>query len=227
MPWPFVRTCLIQRLPRCKSSCRPRFLARRSLEAQAERSMPKYRFWIHSKDRDGRPLEDAIVQAAENNVAMLTHYRENEIGCESTINALLQTVVESASKAHRRRPIRNPAAYLLSCYQHAADKFLDRERRMVSMDTASLELTQIAETASWEDEIHRRLIREKIIKAMGPEGRRIAELRLAGYSMNEIGRALSENPRQMYFRYRREVQKALKKVLGASAAASHERHNKA
>ena len=182
--------------------------------------MLRYRFWIHSKDADGRPLEDVILRAAEENILTLTRYREKEIGCESAINALLQAVVEAASRAHRRRTILNPSGYLVSAYQHAADRFLDRQRRIVGMDTASLELTEIARSGSLEDEILGRLVLEKIMGAMDRETRQIARLRLAGYSMNEIGRALSKSPRRIYFRYRREVQKAVNKVLGSPAIAS-------
>jgi hypothetical protein len=179
--------------------------------------MPDYRFWIYPKDTDGRPLQDVILQAAEENVMALTRYREKEIGCESMINALLQSVVEAASKAHRRRAIRHPAVYLRSAYQHRADKLLDREKRMVSMDSVSFELGRIARTDSWEEDIHRRLVLEKILEAMERDMRPVARLWLAGYSMNEIGRTLSKDPRVIYFRYRREVQKALKKVLEATA----------
>ena len=174
--------------------------------------MPHYR--ICPKDANGDPLEEVILKTAEENIVMLTRYREREIGCESTIHGLLQSVVEAASRAYRRRKIRNPAAYLISAYQHAADKLLDRENRIVLMDSASLELIQIAPSVSWEDEVHRRLVLEKIMRAMDSETRRIAGLRLEGYSMDEIGRMLSKSPRRIYFRYRREVHKAVRKALG-------------
>jgi hypothetical protein len=182
--------------------------------------MHHYRFWIHSKDAAGRPLEDVILKAAEENTLTLTRYREKEIGCESMINALLQSVVEGASKAHQRRTIRNPVAYLRSAYQHAVDKFLDRQKRIVGMDTASLELAEMTRIASWEDAIHQRLVLEQILKAMDRETRQVAYWRWAGYSMNEIGLALSKSPRLIYFRYRRGVQKAVKKVLGSPAIST-------
>ena len=97
--------------------------------------MLRYRFWIHSKDASGHPLDETILKAAEENILTLTRYREKEIGCESTINALLQSVVEAASKANRGRTIRNPAGYLVSAYQHAVDKSLDRQKRWVPMGT--------------------------------------------------------------------------------------------
>src|SRR5438874_10586288 len=122
--------------------------------------MPRYQFWIHSKDADGRPLDETIVKAAEDNILTLTRYREKEIGCESMINALMQSVVEAVSKVSRRKTIRNPVAYLVSAYQHVVDKCLDRQQRLVSMEAASLELAQMASGTSGEDEIHRRLVLE-------------------------------------------------------------------
>src|SRR5437762_6692397 len=179
--------------------------------------MLRYRFWIHSKDASGHPLDETLLKAAEENILMLTRYREKEIGCESTINALLQSVVEAASKANRGRTIRNPAAYLVSAYQHAVDKFLDRQERWVSMDGATLERVHVECGPSWEDEMHRHMVLEKIMNAMDRETRQIAHWRSAGYSMNDIGRALSIRPRLAYSRYRRGVQKAVKRVFGPPA----------
>ena len=59
-----------------------------------------------------------------------------------------------------------------------------------------------------------------VVLIMDRETRQVARLRVAGYSMNEIGRALSKSPRLIYFRYWREVQKAVKKVLGSPAISS-------
>jgi hypothetical protein len=185
--------------------------------------MPRYRFWIYPKDADGRPLEDVILKAAEENITILTRYREKEIGCESMINTLLQSVVEAASKAHRRRAIQNPIAYLRSAYQHRADKLLDRQKRIVGIDSAWLELPRMVWSVSLEEDIHRRLVLEKILRVMDRDMCQVARLLLAGYSVNEIGRTLSKDPRRLYFRYRRELQKALKKILGPAAIPSHGR----
>lgn len=149
----------------------------------------------------------------------MSRYRERELGCESTINRLLQAVVERASRANRAKTIRNPAAYLASAYQHAVDKFLDREEHYIPMDDAALDTLQPEHGRSWEEEIHRRLDWEKIWNAMDHQTRQVASWRAAGYSMKEIGRALSKDPRLAYVRFRRGVQRAVRKAFGGSDPA--------
>jgi DNA-directed RNA polymerase specialized sigma24 family protein len=175
--------------------------------------MQRYRFWIHSRNAAGQPLEPSIIQAAEESIPMLVRYRRDEIGCESTINGLLQSVVERVSMAHRRKPIRKPAAYLHSAYRHVVDKFLERQNRFVSIDPGVCDAVAVRAAKSWEDDIHRRLVLEKVAKAMDPETRQIAIWRSVGYSTKDIGGFLSCDPRLVTVRYRRGVQRALRKVL--------------
>jgi len=46
--------------------------------------MASYRYWIHGKDREGEPLDENTVRAAEEIAPLLTRYRQQEIDCEST-----------------------------------------------------------------------------------------------------------------------------------------------
>src|SRR5215510_8141613 len=89
--------------------------------------MARYRFWIHDKDRKGRPLDEDILKTAEGLAPTLTRYREQEIDCESTSNEMLQSAVEAASMARRRNHIENPPGYLTQIYKRIVDRFLDRE----------------------------------------------------------------------------------------------------
>lgn len=156
---------------------------------------------------------------------MLVRYRRDEIGCESTINGLLQSVVERVSRAHGRKSIRNPAAYLHSAYRHVVDKFLERQNRFISIDPGVCDAVAVTATTSWEDDIHRQMVLEKIAKAMDPETRQIAIWRSAGYSTEDIGGFLSCDPRLITVRYRRGVQRALRKVFGTARATLRDTHS--
>ena len=87
--------------------------------------MARYQFWIHDKDRNGQPLDEKILKAAEEVGPTLTRYREQEVGCESTANEILQAAVEAASKATRNTRIENPPGYITSVYKRFVDKFMD------------------------------------------------------------------------------------------------------
>src|SRR6266446_1303696 len=109
------------------------------LVQNGERSMARYRFWIHDKDKNGQPLDEKILKAAEDVGSTVTRYRQQEIGCESTANDILQSAVEAASKATRNGRIENPPGYLTSVYKRFVDKFIDHHEKLVSVDSEFLE----------------------------------------------------------------------------------------
>src|SRR5206468_837640 len=115
------------------------WLPKSSLQLISEEPMGRYRFWIYDKDDKGRQLDREILKAAEEITPTLTRYRFQEIGCESMINTLLQSAVDAASKAVHRNPIMNPAGYLVAVYQRFADKYIEREKRVLCVDDAFLE----------------------------------------------------------------------------------------
>jgi RNA polymerase sigma factor (sigma-70 family) len=176
--------------------------------------MARYRFWIHDKDRKGRPLDEDILKTAEDLAPTLTRYRRNEIDCESTSNDILQSAVEAASKARRTNHVENPPGYLTSIYKRIVDKFLDRQQRLVPVDDAFLEdLANVGQARSFEDVIHNRLLMEQLIDAMDPETRQICTWRLEGYSEAEIAKLLNTTPNAVSVRYTRGFRKAAKIAL--------------
>ena len=176
--------------------------------------MFRYRFWIHKKDGKGRPLDENIVKAAEEIAPTLARYRQHEIRCESTINAMLQSAVEAASKARRSKPLDNPIGYVSFIYKRIVDRFLNRKKKLVTVDDSFLEdLVNARETGSFEERIHNRLLLEKLLNAMDAETRRICKLISQGYSMNEIANQLNISSNCLSKRYGRGVQKAIEKVF--------------
>jgi RNA polymerase sigma factor (sigma-70 family) len=183
--------------------------------------MARHRFWIHDKDKKGRPLDRKIVKAAEEIAPTLTRYRHREIDSESTSDEMLQSAVEAASDATRRNRVENPPGYLTSIYKHVVDKFLDHQNRVVPVDDEFLEdLANSRNTDSFEDSIHTHLVLEKLMHSMDPEMRKVCELRLHGYSVNQIAKTLKITPNSLSVRYTRAVKKAVREVLEGKRGAA-------
>jgi RNA polymerase sigma factor (sigma-70 family) len=176
--------------------------------------MARYRFWVHNKDRHGRPIDKGILKAADEIGPDLARYRQEEIDCESTSNSMLQSAVEAASQANHASPIQNPLGYLTSVYKHIVDRFLARKKRLVPVEDSFLEdLANAGTSGTSEDAIHNRLLIEKLLNAMDAATRQICQWRLEGYSMQEIANELRITPNCLSVRYTRGLKKAAKEVL--------------
>lgn len=185
--------------------------------------MFRYRFWFHRKDGNGRPLDEKIVKAAEEIAPTLARYREHEIRCESTINEMMQSAVEAASKAKRSRPLENPIGYLTFIYKRIVDRSLNRTKRLVTVDDTFLEdLINVRSAGSLEEQIHNRLVMEKLISCMDTETRHICSLLSQGYSMNEIAKQLGISSNSLSKRYGRGVSKAIEKFHQGQGSQAHE-----
>jgi hypothetical protein len=103
--------------------------------------MARYLFWLHDKDRKGVPIDKTILKMADEISRDLARYRQEEVDCESTSNAMLQSAVEAASQATQNSRIENPPGYLTSVYKRIVDKFLLRKQRLVLVDDSFLERT--------------------------------------------------------------------------------------
>ena len=174
--------------------------------------MARYRFWIHDKDEDGKPLDAEIVKAAEEIAPTLADYRRKELRDKSTANTLPQSAVEAASRAERANPIENPTGYITSTYRHLVDHFLKRQQRIVLVDDAFLEtLADAMGGVSYEARINAHLDLNKLMTVMDPETKLICQKRYEGFSMLEIARERGVTPNCLSVRYSRGVKKACKK----------------
>jgi DNA-directed RNA polymerase specialized sigma24 family protein len=181
-------------------------------EDTAEEIMARYRFWIHDKDEDGKPLDPEIVETAERVAPRLWEYRRKELRDKSTANSLLQSAVESASKAKHAHLIENPAGYLTATYRHLVDKFLRREQRIVAVDDAFLEtLVDAMGGVSYEARMNAHLDLNKVMEAMDPETKLICKKRSEGWSMLEIAKDRGVTPNCLTVRYSRGLKRACKK----------------
>ena len=174
--------------------------------------MGRYQFWIYDKDEEGRPLDEAIVKTAEEIHPTLIQYRQKEIDCDSTVNTILQSAVEAASKASRTNKIRNPRAYLVSVYHRLVDNLLDQRQHYTPTEDAVLEvLANKAYRISWEDAVNNRLMLGKLIDEMDDYTRQICQWVLSDYSMNEIAKELCITPKLASKRWRTGLRRITKK----------------
>ena len=175
--------------------------------------MARYKFWFHDRDKNGQPLDEDILKAAEKVAPLLIRYRKDEIGCNSTANDILQEAVEAASHVTRKRPITNPAGYLVSTYKRSVDKYLDRRGKLIPVDDEFLEdLADSGAAPSPEEWIHDRLILEKLMKLMDPDTRRICRWRLQGYTESEIAKRLGVSPNTVSVRFTRGLKEAARRL---------------
>jgi len=179
--------------------------------------MARYRFWFNNKDRNGNPLDEKILKAAEELAPSLTRYRRDEIDCNSTANDILQDAVEAASKVTQRKRIANPEGYLTSIYRRLVDKFLDRKKKVIPVGDEFLERLANAEhTTSFEEWMHNRLVLEQLMKLMDPDTRRICLWRCHGFSERDIAKKLRTTPNAVSVRFTRGYKEALEKLYRGS-----------
>jgi RNA polymerase sigma factor (sigma-70 family) len=179
-----------------------------------------YRFWFHNKDDQGRPLDESILKAAEEMAPILSHYREQELDCESHANEIMQSAIEAASKATRTTPIKNPIAYITSAYRRLVDKNLDRRSRVIPVDDEFLEeLSDSGRVESFEQGVHDRLVIEKLMNLMDPRTREICDLIIQGYTQKEIAEDLGMTPNTLSVEFNRELKKTARRM--------HQRYHRA
>jgi len=182
-------------------------------EDRRESLMARYRFWFHDKDRNGKPLDERILKAAEELAPSLTRYRHDEIESQSTANDILQDAVEAASKVTLTKGITNPEGYLTSIYKRLVDKALERNKKLIAVGYEFLDrLANTEYRTSFEDWMHNRIVLEQLMKLMDPDTRRICLWRCYGFSEREIAKKLQTTPNAVSVRFTRGYKEALQKL---------------
>ena len=175
--------------------------------------MRHYKFWFHDRDKRGQPLNESILKTAEKIAPVLTRYRMNEVDCVSTCNEKLQEAVEAASHASQRNPIANPAKYLRSTYKRLVDKHIERKRKLIPSEDLLLEdFANSGSVFSYAEQIHNRLILEKLLQLMDADTRQICCWRLEGYSESEIAERLGISPNTVCVRFTRGFNDAAERL---------------
>jgi DNA-directed RNA polymerase specialized sigma24 family protein len=171
-----------------------------------------YLFWFHNKDDEGRPLDETLIKAAEEIAPVLTRYRHDEVGCDSTANELLQSAIEAASRAKRTGPIENPIAYLTSVYRRIVDDFLDRLNKEMPVDDQFFEeLTSSGYVEPFDELVHDHLELEKLMNFMDERATQICEWILQGFTRKEIAGILGVPRNSLSVEFNRALRSAARK----------------
>lgn len=178
----------------------------------------RYKLWVSDRDESGEPVDPQFIQAAYALESSLFSYRRREIGCESATADLIQSSVNAASRAAHSKPVENPLAYLHSVFTRKVDKYLASKGFEIPVSHDFIEdlgLRDAARLPPTEALAERILIRE--VKAnMDDWTRQVCNMRINGYSIEEIAKELGQPRNRIAVRYSRGLAKAAERVLKSS-----------
>jgi DNA-directed RNA polymerase specialized sigma24 family protein len=170
----------------------------------------QYQLWLADHDEQGKPIDQAILQAAYNIGSRFFAYRRSDLQCESTANTLVQQVVESASRAAQTRgePIPDLTGYLLLSYKYRLNKYLARQGRMKLCPC--YELDSMAADRNEADRLADSIYGRAVLAAMDPATRNIfIATRLRGYGMTELAAQMGLTVQSLCKRYRRGIDRVM------------------
>ncbi len=175
----------------------------------------QYALWICDKDETGASVDPQFIRAAYELAPTLLRYRKRELGCESIAADLIQAAVNAASRAAHFKPVGDPSAYLFTVFSRKVNRHLQKANVEVTLaeefvdDLVRGGQDQSSTTQTIEDRI---LLRE--FKAqMDDWTRKICNMKLVGYSIEEIARDLGEPTNRVAVRYTRGITKAAKRLF--------------
>ena len=175
----------------------------------------QYALWICDKDEEGAAVDPQFIQAAYELAPTLLRYRKRELGCESIAADLIQSAVNAASRAAHLKPVADPSGYLFTVFSRKVDRHLRKAGLEVPFaadfidDLANVKQDRISANQILENRI---LLRE--FKAqMDDWTRKICNMKLVGYSIEEIARDLGEPTNRVAVRYTRGLAKAAKRLF--------------
>ena len=168
--------------------------------------------WISRTDARGVPVDPRLVEAAYAKIDDLFRFRWSEFQDEARRLELIEAAVHRASRARKRSPVSDPAAYLFRTFSNLLDEEIERERRTLRGNTEFLENLPASRGSCPERDLHEQIHRRQILDAMDEETRWIWTRRLYGYQVQEIAAELNVTPDCLSTRLRRGLQQALGKL---------------
>lgn len=183
-----------------------------------------YALWICDRDENGTPVDPQFVEAAYALEASLFKYRRREVASESTAADLAQATVNAASRASHYRPIQNAVAYFFTAFAHRVDRYLATARMEVQVDEDFIEdLSVRGFDQSAAQILENRILLDELKSFMDEWTRMVCNMRLMGFSHDEIAKDLGLPANRVAVRYWRGLNKAASRLLSSS---SHERKSR-
>ncbi len=184
----------------------------------------RYTLWIADRDENGNPVDPKFISAAYDLAPKLFNYRQEEIGCESVTASLIQSSVNSASRAKHSIQVENPFGYLLTVFTRKVDRFLSRSQTELPAEDEFLE-----DAAGRQERadavatlIHNRILAERALSLMSPELQELCDLHYVyGFPMETIAEMKGEPRNRLAVRLSRGL-KRVAKVLSSEAQFKRE-----
>lgn len=176
-----------------------------------------YALWISNRDEEGAPVDPQFIQAAYTLEPILFRYRRRELGCESVTATLIQSAVNSASRAAHSQPIENPTGYLLTVFTRKVDKYLTISGFEVAVEDDFIEDLSVRDV---DPRSVSRILEDRVLFCqlkchMDDWTRMVLGMRLFGYSNEEIARDLGEPANRVAVRFWRGMKKAANLLLNS------------
>ena len=169
--------------------------------------------WINPVDASGNRVDQQFIDAAHAKAQDMMRYRAHELRDEAVRFDLIEAAVHRASRAKKREPVRDFAAYLFSIFARLVDAKIEVEKKVVSVDADCLEdfaARRSDRGTAIEEAIHQ----SQILDAMEESTRWAWSRRLCGYEVQEIAAELNISADCLSTRMRRGLKAAAARLLG-------------
>jgi DNA-directed RNA polymerase specialized sigma24 family protein len=168
--------------------------------------------WVSPVDPDGNRVDPQFIDAAYAKAEDLLRYRAHDLRDDALRQELIEKAVHRASRAKKRDPVRDYAAYLFSVFARLADAEVGREKRFVAVDADCLEnlaARRQERRLPVEEDIQQR----QVLDAMEERTRWAWSRRLSGYEVQEIAAELNISADCLSTRMRRGLKAAAARLL--------------
>jgi hypothetical protein len=149
-------------------------------------------FWINDRDRHGRPLEPAVIEAARaiwDRAHREVIFRLKDPGRAPEIIEATAVAVSRALQRAGREPIRDVEAYLAWACIRRINRIAVRENReQTGHEIVTLEVLSANKAGRTEDNLVDELYVKELLSNMDTGTREIFMLRATGYSWGEIAK---------------------------------------
>lgn len=126
------------------------------------------------RDDLGRDVPDSLPEAVQRTRRKALAYATRELGDKARAANVVGSVVRSAAKAHKQKPIKRPQSYLLSSVKRRIRRLLAREPRFEYVGGfAELESFPAARNTDSVADLENKILIEEIIGFMDDETKRL------------------------------------------------------
>ncbi len=172
-----------------------------------------------SKGRDGFGVSGPLAEAAPGTWRAGLAYAARYLGDTALAAEVVEGVAQSAAKAHRNKPIKNPDSYVLSGIVRRVKKLLAREQRIEYVGSLEeLESLKAAQDATWVAELDKRILIQELIGFMDRETRDLFFKWVRGDEWEEIAGDLGISANAAQHRLRYGIEKARERVFQSTNA---------